>query len=109
MALKCADVGHLSKSEAVHKRWVCSLEEELFRQGDMEKKLGLPISPLMNRDEGGITASQVSTESVVSACCGHTLERPGGMPLVPDNLTIVKSMRASEKSALVLSLTLHIE
>ena len=60
MALKCADVGHLAKSEAVHTRWVEALEEELFCQGDLEKKLGMPVSPLMNRAEGGITASQVT-------------------------------------------------
>lgn len=59
VALKCADLGHLSKTDAVHKHWVESLEEELFQQGDLEKKLGMPVSPLMNRDEGGITASQV--------------------------------------------------
>ena len=41
------------------RRWVVALEEELFRQGDEERKLGMKISPLMNREEGGITASQV--------------------------------------------------
>lgn len=61
MILKCADVGHLSKSKAVHRRWVEGLEEELFRQGDEEKKLGMSISPLMNRAEGGITSSQVNS------------------------------------------------
>lgn len=67
MILKCADVGHLSKSEAVHRRWVEGLEEELFRQGDEEKKLGMAISPLMNRMEGGITSSQVGSNPKIGA------------------------------------------
>ena len=30
----------------------------MFRQGDMEKARGYPVSPLMDRDKGGITKSQ---------------------------------------------------
>lgn len=60
MALKCADLGHLAASWGVHQKWVAGLEEELFRQGDLEQQLGLPISPLMDRSKGGITKSQAS-------------------------------------------------
>ena len=40
-------------------RWVGNLEEEFFRQGDQEKLLGLPVSPLFDRDKLGVTKSQV--------------------------------------------------
>ena len=40
-------------------RWVSNLEEELFRQGDQEKLLGLSVSPLFDRDKPGVTKSQV--------------------------------------------------
>ena len=59
VALKCADLGHLSSPKAVHLRWVQALEEEFFLQGDNEKQNGLSVSPLMDRDKNGITKSQV--------------------------------------------------
>ena len=90
MALKCADLGHLAREEAVHIKWVRLLEEEvgrggiraahqscqrgnlgalsgaypavpphqMFRQGDLEKARGHPVSPLMDRSKEGITRSQ---------------------------------------------------
>ena len=30
----------------------------MFQQGDLEKARGYPVSPLMDRDKGGITMSQ---------------------------------------------------
>ena len=32
MAIKCADIAHLSVDKATHKRWALQLEEEFFRQ-----------------------------------------------------------------------------
>ena len=58
MAMKCADLGHLASAESVHLQWVTLLEEEMFRQGDMERAKGYPVSPLMDRDKAGITKSQ---------------------------------------------------
>lgn len=59
LLLKCADLAHTTSSLSVHQRWVKRLEEELFLQGDREKRMNLTVSPLMNRDHRGITASQV--------------------------------------------------
>ena len=58
MVMKCADLGHLASEESVHMKWVSALEEEMFRQGDLEKSKGYPISPLMDRRKEGITKSQ---------------------------------------------------
>ena len=58
IVLKCADLGHLASSEQVHLQWVTLLEEEMFRQGDLEKAKGYKVSPLMDRDLEGITKSQ---------------------------------------------------
>ena len=66
MALKCADLGHLAAPWPVHQKWVAGLEEELFRQGDTEKQLEMPISPLMDRSKGGITKSQVTPATLLS-------------------------------------------
>jgi len=58
MALKCADLGHLAAPWNVHTQFVKALEEEMFRQGDLEKSRGYPVSPLMDRDKDGIAKSQ---------------------------------------------------
>ncbi len=61
IALKCADLGHLAAPQAVHTRWVDFLAEEFFQQGDKERKNGMKISPLMDRNvTAGISKSQVS-------------------------------------------------
>ncbi|KAK9822974.1 hypothetical protein WJX74_010416 [Apatococcus lobatus] len=59
VALKCADLGHLTTMRDVHKRWVDALTEEFFQQGDKERKQGMKISPLMDRNEtAGMIKSQ---------------------------------------------------
>ncbi|KAK9824027.1 hypothetical protein WJX72_007091 [[Myrmecia] bisecta] len=63
--MKCADLGHLSAGREVHAKWVGLLQEEFFCQGDRERELGLPISPLMDRNKPGITKSQVGFFEVV--------------------------------------------
>ena len=64
MVLKCADIGHLASAPRMHKRWAYQLEEEFFRQGDLERACGLPLSPLMDRQtQGGMTRSQVRGSS----------------------------------------------
>ncbi len=75
MVLKCADIGHLAAAPALHQRWAYQLEEEFFRQGDQEKTLGLPISPLMDRNlRGGMTKSQVTPPQPANMqCYAHTL------------------------------------
>ncbi|DBA93554.1 TPA: putative 3',5'-cyclic phosphodiesterase pde-3 [Trebouxia sp. C0006] len=66
MLLKCADIGHLAAAQDTHKRWAYQLEEEFFQQGDREKEIGLPVSPLMDRsNKGGITRSQMGFFSIV--------------------------------------------
>ena len=77
MVLKCADIGHLAASPRTHRRWAYQLEEEFFRQGDQERDVGLPVSPLMDRStKGGMTRSQVGRPScgcaydhALSVCC----------------------------------------
>jgi len=60
LALKCADLGHLSLCWSSHMRWVRRLEEEFFAQGDQEIKLGMPeVSFLMDRKKQGASDTQV--------------------------------------------------
>lgn len=56
--LKMSDLSHCTYDFSLHKKWVCSLQEEMFRQGDKEKQLGFPVSELMDRNKTGIYKSQ---------------------------------------------------
>ena len=55
---------------------------QFFRQGDREKLLGLPISPLFDRDKRGITKSQVGFFDIVGKMEMNT-EGWGSMMLRP--------------------------
>eukprot|EP00479_Gromia_sphaerica_P008206 TRINITY_DN3028_c0_g1_i1.p1 TRINITY_DN3028_c0_g1~~TRINITY_DN3028_c0_g1_i1.p1 ORF type:complete len:397 (-),score=81.23 TRINITY_DN3028_c0_g1_i1:113-1303(-) len=58
MALKCADLGHASKPREIHHRWTQLVMEEFYRQGDKERRLGLPISAFMDRNKPQVAKSQ---------------------------------------------------
>ena len=47
-------------------KWLQSLEEEFFAQGDFEADLGLPITPFMDRALPGISSKQVRAPRAVS-------------------------------------------
>lgn len=67
MVIKLADLGHLAAHRAVHCRWVALLEEEYFRQGDVERARSMQVSPLMDRAKGkGVTHSQVGFFELVA-------------------------------------------
>ena len=78
MAMKCADLGHLASAENVHLKWVSLLEEEFFRQGDLEKARNYPVSPLMDRQGPGITMSQPGGCGSVDVC-----------PMAQETLTVI--------------------
>lgn len=59
LILHCCDISHPSKQWSIHSRWTKLLIEEFFRQGDMEKKLGLPYSPLCDRNTTLVAESQI--------------------------------------------------
>ena len=62
MCIKAADIGHAAKSIDLHERWTLLVCEEFFQQGDMEKKLGLPVSMYCDRETTDI-AKVESTQS----------------------------------------------
>ncbi|KAH7331498.1 hypothetical protein KP509_20G036700 [Ceratopteris richardii] len=48
MIIKCADISNVVKPFFLSKRWAALLLTEWFRQGDSERKLGLPVSKNMD-------------------------------------------------------------
>uniref|UniRef100_A0A061RQ44 3',5'-cyclic-nucleotide phosphodiesterase n=1 Tax=Tetraselmis sp. GSL018 TaxID=582737 RepID=A0A061RQ44_9CHLO len=67
IAMKVADLGHCMLPIPQHRKWVEALQEEMFRQGDRERDLYMPISPLMDRNKIGVCAgsSQVGFFEVI--------------------------------------------
>ncbi|XP_033727876.1 calcium/calmodulin-dependent 3',5'-cyclic nucleotide phosphodiesterase 1A-like isoform X2 [Pecten maximus] len=59
LVLHCADISHPAKDWSIHQRWTELLLEEFFRQGDREKELGLPFSPLCDRTSTLVAESQI--------------------------------------------------
>ncbi|CAH0482565.1 unnamed protein product [Peronospora belbahrii] len=50
MILHTCDVSNPAKERETMLRWTDRVAKEFFIQGDMEKQLGLPVSPFMDRD-----------------------------------------------------------
>ncbi|XP_072306551.1 dual specificity calcium/calmodulin-dependent 3',5'-cyclic nucleotide phosphodiesterase 1C-like [Eucyclogobius newberryi] len=59
LLLHTADISHPAKCWDLHHRWTSSLLEEFFRQGDKESELGLPFSPLCDRQSTMVAQSQI--------------------------------------------------
>lgn len=49
IVIECADVAHPTKPLVLHQRWSALLMQEFLRQGDLEERLGYPVSPLCDR------------------------------------------------------------
>ncbi|KAJ3087500.1 High affinity cAMP-specific 3',5'-cyclic phosphodiesterase 7A [Quaeritorhiza haematococci] len=58
-ALKCADVNNPAKPQDQCTRWTDAIMEEFFRQGDEEKRRGVPVSMFMNRETTDIPKCQI--------------------------------------------------
>jgi len=53
-----SDIGNCCRPFSVHKYLVAKLEEEFFNQGDRERELGLPVSPMSDRLKDSAAAGQ---------------------------------------------------
>lgn len=51
MIIKCADLSNVVKPFFLSKRWSALLLLEWFRQGDIERELGMRVSKFMERSE----------------------------------------------------------
>lgn len=78
LVLHCCDISHPAKRWGLHHRWTMLLLEEFFRQGDLELELGLPYSPLCDRNNTLVAESQIGfIEFIVEpsmAVCADMLE-----------------------------------
>ncbi|GAQ86043.1 Cyclic nucleotide phosphodiesterase [Klebsormidium nitens] len=59
MILKCADLNSAAKPLRLAKVWADRVTDEFFNQGDLEKKLGLPVSPMCDKQAADIPRQQL--------------------------------------------------
>ncbi|XP_008311495.1 cAMP-specific 3',5'-cyclic phosphodiesterase 7B isoform X2 [Cynoglossus semilaevis] len=65
IALKCADVCNPCRDWELSKQWSERVCEEFYRQGDVEKKFELEISPLCNQQTDSVPAIQTGFISYI--------------------------------------------
>jgi len=53
-----ADLGHCCRPWAIHRYLVVGLEDEFFLQGDLERSMGIPCMPMMDRTKDKTAATQ---------------------------------------------------
>jgi cAMP-specific phosphodiesterase 4 len=57
--LHAADLGNPLKPFAIYSKWVGKVTDEFFAQGDKEKELGMPVSPMCERSTTNIANMQL--------------------------------------------------
>ncbi|KAG7281775.1 hypothetical protein CRUP_037056 [Coryphaenoides rupestris] len=88
LLLHTADISHPSKPWALHSRWTRALIEEFFRQGDREAELGLPFSPLCDRNSTLVAESQIGFIDFIvdpTFCLLSDMAEKIVIPLVEEN------------------------
>ncbi|KAJ3410427.1 hypothetical protein HDV05_003813 [Chytridiales sp. JEL 0842] len=82
MLMKAADVSNPTKVGPEYDQWITRIQEEWYHQGDLEKSLGLPISPFCNRDVPTNTAS--SQSGFINFIVAPLFEALGGLVDIPE-------------------------
>lgn len=64
VALKCADLGNPCRPWKISQKWSVHICNEFFRQGDFERQLNIPITPICDRKT--MTIPKIQTGSFLS-------------------------------------------
>ena len=59
LLLHSCDIANPTKRWDLHYQWTTRCMEEFFKQGDMEKSMGLEFSPLCDRENTLVPQSQI--------------------------------------------------
>ena len=82
-----ADVSNPTKPLDIYKQWANRCVEEFFKQGDMEKRLGIPVSFNCDRETVSLPKSQIGfIDAIVSPLFSVVCEFFPGMNYTLDNL-----------------------
>ena len=67
IALKCADICNPCRPWEVSRAWSFQVSEEFYRQGDLERRLGLPVTPLCDRFTSSVSKIQTGFFRFIAA------------------------------------------
>uniref|UniRef100_A0A665V8D9 Phosphodiesterase n=1 Tax=Echeneis naucrates TaxID=173247 RepID=A0A665V8D9_ECHNA len=65
IALKCADICNPCRAWELSRQWSERVCEEFYRQGDLERKFDLEISPMCNQQADSVPANQIGFISYI--------------------------------------------
>lgn len=65
IALKCADLGNPCRPWTLSKRWSEQICGEFYRQGDYERQLNIPITPICNRQKSSMAEIQIGLHYII--------------------------------------------
>ena len=92
-----ADVSNPTKPLDIYKQWAHRCVEEFFKQGDMEKRLGIPVSFNCDRDTVFLPQSQMGfIDAIVSPLFSVVCEFFPGMSFTLDNMKINREYYKNE-------------
>ncbi len=83
---KSADVSHAAKQLAQHEEWTRRITEEFYKQGDLEREMGVPISAFMDRHAGNLAKSQVGFINFLVSPLFETLSSFVAIPELSDTV-----------------------
>lgn len=66
MLLHVSDISNVARPGIIAKKWTDRVMEEFFAQGDAEKRLNLPLTPMMDRESAHIQRIQAGFIDVIA-------------------------------------------
>jgi hypothetical protein len=73
--IHCADISNPAKANDLCKKWTDLVIKEFFEQGDLEKKLNLPVSFLCDRTTTNTPKSQIGFINNIVMPCFNLLQQ----------------------------------
>lgn len=101
IALKCADICNPCRLWQMSKQWSERVCEEFYRQGDLEQKFELEISPLCNQQKDSIPSIQIGFMTyIVEPLFEEWAKFTGDTPLSENMLSHLRRNKAKWRSLL---------
>ncbi|RKP21712.1 HD-domain/PDEase-like protein [Rozella allomycis CSF55] len=109
MMIKCGDVSNPSRTNEISIQWANLVTEEFFRQGDLEKSLKMPVSPLMDRESTPLYKSQIGFIEYVCKPLFQAFNEVFNIPDIVSNLNSNHEYWASKSKKKFKSAVLKVE
>ncbi len=98
MVIKLADINGPCKAQDIHRQWTARIAEEFYEQGDEEARLGLPISPYMDRRAPALARLQESFINHLVAPLASAYGEAGLLPGTWEDWSVSSSFDGDDAS-----------